>query len=370
MQVTTKDIIELLCLMADETTVEGDGVLVTELDLYIKPEIDAINEYENMASATLYFWVWSSLFGEEPFFECSTAVGQNAKEAVHNAVTGFILGAMCGLRHFAKDEMEYRLMSEYAGVSRGWMGAGSCGVIMGERAPNMPVVWDLIKERLPSRLGARPVYYVKTYACKQPNGEVIGELRINNNVDKELSKLLANAAKEWDTGGKFSSQKEFFFLRQDAQSYRTPYPFSQKQLQEFTADAVALFRADTDDDSFVENLMEKTGDRDLAVELHSLLPEMCAEHAFPELNYPDAFQIHNASGTIAVYKSQLYSYFPILKALFDGFSQQLFTNDDYKKMALRSSISRVYNQVREQNEDLSKCGISTVIMVPDDYQLR
>lgn len=147
-------------------------------------------------------------------------------------------------------------------------------------------------------------------------------------------------------------------MLQSKETY-TPYPYSPKHVAEATHTAVRLFmECDTQEkyDNFTEILAERLQDSDLAQELYSFLPEICAEHAFDMLTYNEELLLYRGEESFNVYRTQFASYLMISNALFEGFRTGEFDDDVYKQYISVSSIYNVICQAREQGADLVKDG--------------
>ena len=105
--------------------------------------------------------------------------------------------------------------------------------------------------------------------------------------------MIEEKTKKWKTE-KFGSKKQFFFAVQDKKTY-TPYPYSDEELRKYILDTAYTFdKCETGEeyDRLIDKIGEKIGDYDLAEELISFIPEICAERAFPDITYPEKVTIY------------------------------------------------------------------------------
>jgi hypothetical protein len=231
--------------------------------------------------------------------------------------------------------------------------------------------WNLLGERIKQRLGKRRVNYIKIYASKN-NDHIIGECRINDMASPELNKILYDYAALWNVEN-FFSQKLFFFCCQET----GPYPYSAKQINEYTVFAIDLFDKLYDKEIFYEEyqteLINKTGDAALAESFYSFLPELAAENAFPNVNYPETVLIKRAGVTREFYKTQLADYCAVRAGLNSALGSGLVSNEAYKKMILYSASYGSISQAKEKGVDIEKGELRLVSLcfeLPDTYIVR
>lgn len=357
-------------LLAGEQCEIRDGALILpQWRVSIRPEIAQLKEQ----TAVLNFHVDSPDW-DRRLFECSAALGSDRKQALGMAEGGFLFGMLDGIGAMVKGIISDRLETEFAGKTHRWAMYQSNVVGMGDSPQEHESLglWKLLREGIAQRIGNQKICCIKVYGAK--NGDSItGECRINDTVSPELSQTVADYVREWNTQG-FGSQKQFFFLRQEEETYM-PYPYSEEQLAGFTRQAIRLYRACAEQGSYedyYDALLNHIDDHHLAEELYSFLPEMCAEHAFTGLSYPESFGIRRGGTDMTVYKSQLASYYPIQNALLQELSGDEFSNELYKAFIAVSSIYSVICNAKEQGADLLATGgrIFVSCGFSDHYLLR
>lgn len=370
-----EDKLELLSrlseLLDEENRVEGNGVYLPNEEIYIVPEVGDLNDHGGRIVLSVYFYIY--LAGrEEPLFECSTAVGQDKHQAISQALAGFMLSAMCAVRHLAAGEYKYEVTGNFADRKRSFHVCESCVVCMGEAVTGDFDCFDVIGSELAAHMGGQKIYWVKTYIAKQSDGKITGECRINDMVSRELSGMLSKAAEEFELNGNFYSRKQFFVFVLDEKDY-IPYPHTKEEIEGFVVQAVKLFeQCGTQEqyEHYVDRLAELTGDGLLAVELHSFLPEMCAENQFTEASYSEQITLMKGEERIPVYKQQFTPYYWIQNRLIDGFVKGEFAFDTYKSYIGVSSIYNVLCQAEENGSRMSDISIQTAMWVPENYELR
>ncbi|GKX60270.1 DUF6348 family protein [Leminorella grimontii] len=372
------DIVSKLHELFEESEIRGNEVHFPDWNVTVKPSISELKE----GAANLSFYVTSPVW-EAALYECCVGMGDSQEKAVGMALGSFAFGMMSGIRHMMKDmsnscghcgcEMEAKsLMSEFVGHHHEWRVYEGDVVTMGDGHKESRSFWSLISEKIAQRLGNQRMCYIKIYGCKFGD-QTIGECRFNDVVCSELSEVIANYVADWEVEN-FMSQKQFIFLAQE-ESTLIPYPHSASQIANFTKEAIELFKnsqSNEDYQQYLPRLAERISDNDLAQELSMFLPEMCAESAFENITYKDQVTISVRDRQMTVYKSQIASYYPILRALHAEFGNGTFTNELYNDYISISSIYSVICDAKEKGVDMAETGgdLSLSFGVYDEYQLR
>ncbi len=368
------------CLETKDEIRDGK-IFCPEWDITITPEIDQLEQQ----MAVLNFYI-SSPDWEEPLFECCAGVGKDTDTAVGMAVGSFLFAFMQGIAVMQREEDGIPLESEFNGNIHRWSVYKSNVVGNGESTDDdakaiTNVYWDLLKEHIAKRLGNQKMCYVKIYAAKAigtDDEQITGECRINDVPSAELGALVGKIAAKWEVR-QFSSQKQFFFIKQDPATH-LPYPYSVNKinvLREKVKTALDLFGGIQTQDNY-DNLPDKMlaalGDKTLTEECFSFLPEICAEHAFGQIAFSEELQFSTKSGTISVYKNQLADFYPLGNLMFGLFDSGVFgehTNDLYKLLISLSSIGSGVQQLREQGKELEGCRMAALIFnVSEDFEIR
>lgn len=197
---------------------------------------------------------------------------------------------------------------------------------------------------------------MKVYGAKL-GADVTGECRINDAVSPELSEKVAGLVRRWDTDN-FGAQKQFFFFYQQPAT-TLPYPHSYDQLCSLTAQAVRQFGRcveQGDYEHYLDQLVGLTGDTDLAEELYSFLPEMCAQNAYSAIRYPETVTIVQQGAEHTYFKDQLASYYIIQKALLDELRRDEKIGKLFGYFISVSSIYNVIQSAKEKGVDLAAEG--------------
>lgn len=188
--------------------------------------------------------------------------------------------------------------------------------------------------------------------------------------------------KTWDETD-FSSDKQFFFLVQDNETY-TPYPFSNdkilKFIQEYSNILLNLKESEEAYDKLGNLAEELTKDYTLASDLFLFLPEICADNEFyNELHSSEKINLNFESEekNCSLYKTQLYTYNLINNYLFELFRESSFNgkeNEIYAKFINMSALYNIYLQVKsdyeKKNQKLENLEVNLSFNVDDDYEIR
>lgn len=354
-----------------ETEIQGDHLAIPSWDMEIYPQLEQLNNQGSI----IYYYIYCPKWDRE-IFECSVGLGSSLKKSFDLSQSGFIFGLLDGIRAMMTESPSIKATSTFAGENHRWSVYHSnltgIGKKEGEHVPGD--FWRLLKDELKKRLGNQKICYVKVYGAK--NGQSItGECRINDIVDTELSSMIADYVSGWKTDG-FCSQKQFFIFRQEEETY-IPYPHTKEQVKEYTRQAIELFYCyakQQDYDSYMKKLFDLTRDMDLAEELYTFLPEMCAEVAFPKIKYPELVNFYqNGHESMSVYKTQLTSYYFIQEALLEELRKDTFPIELYQYFISASSIYNAICSAKKQGkelEDLEGSKISVLYGFSGSYQIR
>lgn len=372
------------CLETKDEIKDGK-IVCPEWNITITPEIDQL---ENQM-AVLNFCIFSPDW-EEPLFECCAGVGKDTDSAIGMATGSFLFAFMQGIALMQRNEDGIPFESEFNGNKHRWSVYKSNVVGNGENTGGdddakevTARYWNLLKEHIAKRLGNQKMCYVKIYAAKavsEDDEKITGECRINDVPSDELSALVGEIAAKWDVK-QFSSQKQFFFIKQDPGTILPyPYPDGAKipTLSVMLKRALNIFievRTQEQYEKLFDNLKAAIGDETLAQECRSFLPEICAERAFGQMSFSEEFLISFGNGrSEAVYKNQLADFYPLGNLMFQLLDSGIFgerTNELYRSMIGMSSIYAAVEQLREQGSELDGCQMSTMIFnVSAEFEVR
>ena len=358
-------------MIGEESEIRDNTLFIPEYSLSIRPQITKSDS--NMA--VINYYLYSENWDRE-IFECSASMGENRKQALSLAEQGFIFGIMSGIKYMMKDEFFKEIKTEFNG-SHSWKMYSSDIVAMGDvpETINPSEIWGIIENEIPKYLGNQKISYIKVFAAKNKD-DITGECRINDEPIKELGELIAQYISKWNTEN-FGLKKQFFFAVQDDKTY-IPYPYTEEQIEKFvleTADMFEKVETEKDLDDMLQNFGDKIGDYDLAEELMGFIPEICAERAFPNINYPEKVIIYMGENKkIEVNKSQIASYYMIKKAVNHMIDHGHIMKELYHKfIGISSAYNVIFKALEKDKVDLTKeegAVISTAYGFSENYRIR
>lgn len=355
-----KDILDTLnkCLTTP-TEIREERIICTDWNISISPEIENLDD----RSAVLNFYLncpdW-----DEPLFECCASVAGDPKTAVGTALSSFMFAFMDGIGCMMTNNNSVPIESEFNGVKHSWKLYRSNIVGLGESVdPDYESYWNALKDEIIKRLGNQRMTYVKVYGAKAIGADgscnITGECRVNDVPSEELGAIVHDIAAKWDIK-QFTSQKLFFFIRQDS-STLLPYPYRMNKIPELREKVKkaleVLNRCDNEEqyNRLVPDITEAIGDYTLAEECFGFLPEICAERAFNQIQYSEQITFApEGKESLTLYKNQLADYYPLGNLMFGIFDSGYFgdqTNDLYKKLI---AISAIYGSVSKMLDNGSK----------------
>lgn len=355
--------------------VEGDSIFLPQWQARVFPQVEQITRQ----GAVLDLWLEAPQWGR-PLFECSVGMGQSPSQALGMAGATFLFTFVQGLARM-EDRLEPReLTTTFAGKTHRWEVYPSDIAGLGSApAPEGQVYWDLLWEDIAKRLGNQKLCYVKIYGAKV-NGEVTGECRIDDIKSEELSRKVARLVEKWDVP-QFASQKQFFFIRQ-AEETTLPDPYlgreGRSRLRAAVVRAARLFhacRTEEDYDNFVPRLAAEIGDATLAAECQTFLPELCAAHAFPQLQEAETVELEREGlPPETVYKNQLADYYPLREALLQALREGELGKEGeeiFRELVGYSATYSVICQMREKGSQPEDCRLTALLYrVGADFEIR
>ena len=358
-------------MIREESEIRDNTLFIPEYSLSIRPQITKSDS--NMA--VINYYLYSENWDRE-IFECSASMGENRKQALSLTEQGFIFGIMSGIKYMMKDEFFKEIKTEFNG-SHSWKMYSSDIVAMGDvpETINPSEIWGIIENEIPKYLGNQKISYIKVFAAKNKD-DITGECRINDEPIKELGELIVQYISKWNTEN-FGLKKQFFFAVQDDKTY-IPYPYTEEQIEKFvleTADMFEKVETEKDLDDMLQNFGDKIGDYDLAEELMGFIPEICAERAFPNINYPEKVIIYMGENKkIEVNKSQIASYYMIKKAVNHMIDHGHIMKELYHKfIGISSAYNVIFKALEKDKVDLTKeegAVISTAYGFSENYRIR
>lgn len=358
--------------------IRGNSLFFPDWDMTVTPQIETLDQ--NMA--VLGFYITDPDFDEE-LYECCASTGKDADTAIGLCIGSFCFAFLNGLFQMKNDENGKQITSTFSGKHT-WKSYNSDIIGMGEDVDGKPLpakYWEMLKDEIVKRLGNQKMCYVKIFASKaigKEDTQVTGECRINDVVSEKLSEIVRKHAETWNVK-QFSSQKQFFFIKQnDVKDYPYCGVEGRKKLRDKVKIALELFYSVDSDEAYYdlpEKLTEAIGDKILAHECFSFMPEMCTENAFGQVKFPEDLEMRIGDNEpVTYYRNQLSDYYPISKAMFSLFSDGTFgadTDNIYRKLIGFSASYNSISKVLENNGNLDGSTISIMYSnFPQDFEIR
>lgn len=311
-------------------------------------------------------------------FECSVAMGQDAHQALGMAQGGFMFGIMSAIRNMKNNENVVPFETEFAGNVHKWKVYHGDIVGMGNvpKEVSVDVYWEALKDGIAKRIGNQKLCYVKIYGSSIGNGNFVGECRINDMQIDELGEIVEKMVRGWGTT-EFASHKQFLMIEQEPET-TLDYPFTEQEILSKTEAAMLLFeQCETQEqyEQFPKLLEQVVGDKALAWELYSFIPEICAQNAFETIPCPETIMIRIADKDYEFYKTQFASYYTIMDGVFQTLNKGILkdTNHVYREYIGVSSFFSAICAARENGhnpEDEPNMGVCIMYLADDDYMPR
>ena len=233
--------------------------------------------------------------------------------------------------------------------------------------------WKELKEGIAKRIGNQKLCYVKIYGANIGNGNYTGECRINDVKIDELSDVVEKMVRAWGTT-QFGSHKQFFMISQNEDTILN-YPFTEGEILVNTEMAMKLFEeCETSEEyeQFPEMLEQAVGDKGLAWELYTFIPEICAENAFEKINCPETIMMRIGNMDYTYYKTQFASYYTIVDGVFRTLNKGVLKDTDkvYREYISVSSLYSAICSARESGHDPEteeNMTLCTMYLPEDDY---
>lgn len=355
-------VLNILINSVENSVLESNSLFVT--DIKLKIEVHVPQATKNMAQ--VIFVLKHNLFNEE-FIESSAGVGNTTDIALQQATISFCVSALCGITHALKNENGQNFESEFNKKTSKFKLYKSCISAQGEKKVQQNPIdyWEVINNEIKNRLGIKPVYWVKIYLSKTANS-VNCECRINGIVSNNITKILNKIAEEWDIETALYSEKQFFVLIQDKETY-TQYKFSKEQVVHCTLKALDLFKL-CDTNEKYENLyyqfIKMCNDPSLACDLFNFVPEIFCKFIFPEAQYAENMTLCSSTENITLFKDKLTSYNWIYQTIDNEIRRGSFNNDEFRTIV---NCSASFNAINKALNDGSK--IEDLLMCPLSFSI-
>ena len=387
---TYKDILlnRLHTTINHKNEIENDCIKFLSYDITIEPKIVQIEKKKSIL-CTVYFYVKVPLF-DDVFFESSSSIASDEYKAIELASDNFVYCSLHGILDFLSGIHHHEIETSILGNKKVFtvcespiLGIGNIDnniadkedfyndyIGFDEKNGYASFLWNCIYKEVPFILSNNRVSFIKTYAAKMPNDDIIVECTINNNQNKTLENCVQNEIIKWDNNGEFFSIKQFFFILQSDTTY-VKYPYTKEEIEYLVMEYVLEFeKCYFNYDEFIKNIKNVISDNSIREEMINFIPEICAEYAFKDVVFNDRVDVNIGNNHYNVLKTQFTSYKYIEDSLIDGFSNKIFKKESFNELV---HISNSYNIIYEamQNDNNIKMNdifVSVAFNFTDEYK--
>lgn len=364
--------------------IEDECIKLLSYDITIEPKIVQI-EKKNSILCTVYFYVKAPLF-EDVFFESSSSIASDEHKAIEISSDNFVYCALQGILDFLSGvhhhEIETSILDNkkvFTVCESPMLGLGNIEnkedfyddyVEFDEKNGYSSFLWNCIYKEVPFILANNRVSFIKTYAAKMPNDDIIVECTINNIQNKTLENCVQNEIIKWDNNGEFFSIKQFFFILQSDSTY-IKYPYTKEEIEYFVMEYVLEFeKLNFNYTEFIKNITNIISDCNIREEIINFIPEICAEYAFKEAVFNDRVDVNIGHNHYNILKTQFTSYKYIEDALIDGFSNKIFKKETFNELVhISNSYHVIYEAMQnDHNIKMNDIFVSITFNFTDEYK--
>lgn len=360
-----KIIAEEIMKVFDGGVFHKNEVKYEKYSLSIKIDASGLEKHNGTVMSKTVYTVTHPLF-DEPILEPGVGIGKNTDEALHNSAQSFICVVAASVFAALGCTDGFQVKSSATGREIVFRKSCISPVMRTGNADDKTILWETINDIIPEYLGSKNAYWIKLFAAVS-NNEPIFEVRVNNTEYSDISRVLAERTGNVFVGEAYSSQKEFILLtREEPEECR----FTAEQVKEYSAKAIDIFISSFDADSAVDNIEKMCGDKVLAYELGSFLPEIYTKTIL-NIEEPDEVCICRGDKETAVKRSVIRDYGYIESAVKDYIYRiRPGEKENLQIMAGSARLNAVHKSLMQgaklENIEFSKIYYN----VPDYYEIR
>lgn len=363
--------------------IENDCIKFLSYDIIIKPKIMQMERKKSIL-CTVYFYVKAPLL-DNVFFESSSSIASDEYKAIELSSDNFVYCALQGILDFLSGIHHHEIETSMLGNKKIFtvcespiLGLGNIEnkedfyddyVGFDEKNGYSSFLWNAIYKEVPFILSNNRASFIKTYAAKMPNDDIIVECTINNNQNQTLENCVRNEIIKWDNNGEFFSIKQFFFILQSDTTY-IKYPYTKEEIEYFVMEYVLEFEKHNFNYSdFIKNIKNIIYDTNIREEIINFIPEICAEYAFKDAVFDDRADVIIGNNHYNILKTQFTSYKYIEDSLIDGFSNNIFKKDTFNELVhLSNSYHIIYEAMQNNNNiNMNDIFVSVTFNFTEEY---
>ncbi|MDR2105532.1 MAG: DUF6348 family protein [Deferribacteraceae bacterium] len=347
--------------------IDGDSLVIPDLSLYIRIVSSNVEEKDGNFFLSFHVSLSHPSFYEDAVEAYFPTQAKTFETALQQGVRTFLVGLMQNVFNCIQAQEDYTFNTSFLGSKKSW-DVYEGDLLLFNRNDGQSL-WNSIQGALVRRLGNRPFYYIDAFVGELEDGEITAKCGINSESSHELAQLLI---KNTDKCGSPGYVRQFFLLQQTG-SY-DGYPYKRAAIERFTERALSLFGYCCTEESYknlLTSLYKVTEDIDLACELKSFLPEICAEAFYRDkgVSFSETVVLIRGSEEITVYKDQFTSYNWIKDRILRAFESAEFSSGLFNRLI---SISATHNAIVKAKKEGEGYGfiVQTALNVPSTYELR
>lgn len=363
--------------------IENDCIKFLSYDIIIKPKIMQMERKKSIL-CTVYFYVKAPLL-DNVFFESSSSIASDEYKAIELSSDNFVYCALQGILDFLSGIHHHEIETSMLGNKKIFtvcespiLGLGNIEnkedfyddyVGFDKKNGYSSFLWNAIYKEVPFILSNNRASFIKTYAAKMPNDDIIVECTINNNQNQTLENCVRNEIIKWDNNGEFFSIKQFFFILQSDTTY-IKYPYTKEEIEYFVMEYVLEFEKHNFNYSdFIKNIKNIIYDTNIREEIINFIPEICAEYAFKDAVFDDRADVIIGNNHYNILKTQFTSYKYIEDSLIDGFSNNIFKKDTFNELVhLSNSYHIIYEAMQNNNNiNMNDIFVSVTFNFTEEY---
>ncbi len=344
---------------------EKGKLIFRKYNVLLAFQIDDFSRKNGIFTAKIIFEA-EHPFLDIPSTDIYVSTGKTPEDTVNSAIDSYLTCTLESIFRSLDNSAKDTITSEYANKKHVfYLPSERSSVIAGNTDQNYKELFSVIKQDIPKYLGSRKAYWISLLASCA-DGNVYCQASINNSISYELTSLLSKYASGWNEKQTYHSQKEYILLIQDDSTYEK-YPFSFKQISDYTSQTIEIMKKSDDISWVLEKIIDMCGDRNLAVELCFFIPEIYCSSVM-SINELDDIKIRTGESILLLKKSQISSYGYIEKSIASYIDTVHPSKDESLKiLRFSSKLSAVSKAVNDGSKvkDLILSGLC--FNVYDDY---
>ena len=317
---------------------------------------------------------------DRTFYESASGAGATQEDAVAQAILNVGLHVVHLIDHQVLESPDERFTTTWAGLDHAWSTwLGNITSMGGDDSTKASIqgqpYWNLLREQMLTRLGNQKIVYVKVTAAWFD--DIIAEVRVNNVVSAKMTATVhSHIQNSWPQQAKML-HKQFFWIAQDDATYRA-YPQTAGSIKSAVITAAKLFSeiwsrpgGQFPRHEWEDRLAGAIGDRSLALEIASLVPEIAASMVYQNLPVDEVATIAAGELTYQINTNQLASYAHLYEVLNQTWCREI-SEQTIREWISFSALGSALRQLSEKNlspTDITN-PISLTYQVGNQYELR